>query len=53
MARNDKSTNPNERALIKKHQPVPTVTINTPAMAGPTARATLTITELSVTALAS
>ncbi len=37
--------------LIRKQVPVPTVAISRPAIAGPIARATLTSTELRLTAL--
>ncbi len=40
-------------ALTRKHVPMPTVAISTPPIAGPTARAALTVTEFRVTALRS
>ena len=39
------------KALSTKHQPVPTVAMSTPAIAGPTARAAFTMVELRLTAL--
>jgi hypothetical protein len=38
-------------ALIRKHTPLPTLAMSTPATAGPMVRATLTRTELRLTAL--
>ncbi len=48
---NEKTTPTKLAALIKKQTPSPTVASKIPATAGPTERATLTITELRLTAL--
>ena len=39
MRRSPRSTGTNDRALRAKHQPMPTVAMRAPAMAGPTMRA--------------
>ncbi len=51
MTTSDVTTATKLAALARKHTPSPTVAIRMPATAGPIVRATLTRTELSVTAL--